>query len=230
MIVIERGSARDLDALLGFHYRSGRPATIAGVWRARGHGSREPAGEPAGELVGVLVASYPTLNGSWRELAWPGRYRSGDKRRDARRLNREVRCLSRVIVEPRWRGLGVARRLVEHYLADPLTPATEAVASMGAFCPFFERSGMTAYRLGWSEHDARLGDALARRGVEAWRLMEPRMAARAWRDAFLARELARWARRSRATRGRAGLSRRAIAQRAAGALVARPVAYAHSAG
>lgn len=61
--------------------------------------------------LGVLVVSMPVLNSRLRPLAWPSRYRTGDRRADARRINRELRTLSRVIVDPRVRGIGLATRL-----------------------------------------------------------------------------------------------------------------------
>src|SRR5205823_1709377 len=111
-------------------------------------------------LAAVLVVSMPTLNGRWRELAWPGRFCGGDQRACARRLNEEVRTISRVIVEPRWRGLGVATRLVREYLRSPLTEKTEAAAAMGVCCPFFEAAGMRAWRLEPDRRGVRLLGAL----------------------------------------------------------------------
>lgn len=156
---IERGEVWDYDALARFHYRAGRPATIAGVWRAV---RTLPGGRDS--LAGVLVASHPTLNARWRRFAWGDRYRGNDragKRRAARRLNSEVRCLSRVIVEPSSRGLGIARRLVETYLHDPLTARTEALAEMGGISPFFQRAGMRAHPLARPRADALLIERLA---------------------------------------------------------------------
>ena len=157
---IETGTARDYHALGHLHYRSGAPATIVRVLRAM----REvPVWvDPRGEmLAGVLVVSMPTLNSAWRDRAWAGFFRTGDKRRDARRLNACIRTISRVIVEPRSRGLGISTRLVRAYLRDPLTSGTEANAAMGGICPFFERAGMTRYVLGPDMGDTRLLDALS---------------------------------------------------------------------
>ena len=39
--------------------------------------------------------------------------RGGDAREVARRLNGEVVTIARVVVDPRFRGMGLARRLVE---------------------------------------------------------------------------------------------------------------------
>jgi len=200
--------ARDIrgaeQALGGLHYRSGRPASVVRTPLAR-----EAA---TGEILGMLVVAMPTLNGRVREAAWPGRYRTGDRRADAARLNDEVRRIARVIVDPRVRALGIATRLVRAYLDRPLTPHTEALAAMGRCSGFFARAGMTPIDLPPSPGDARLLDALRFAGLEAWRLATPRAAhRRAVRtlterlgereaQAFLQRELAAWANSSRARR------------------------------
>lgn len=188
----------DYHALARWHYRGGRPATVARVLRA----IWRPPGR-AGLLAGVLVVSMPTLNGRWRPPV-PGE----SKPEAARRLNcprRGVRCISRVIVDPRFRGLGVATELVRAYLRRPLTPRTEAVAAMGPYSGFFERAGMRGVALPPSRRDAALLVALRRAGVRAWRLTDAAAVARvAAGSAELAAALRRWWRASRATRGDAG--------------------------
>ena len=195
-IIIEPGDRADYRALAPLHYLPGPPATISGILRAV-----DPA---TGELIGVLVASMPTLNSSWRRLAWGARYQSRDKPADARRLNDELRCISRVIVDPSWRGLAVARRLVRAYLDAPQTPSTEAIAAMGRAAPFFERAGMTAYPVPRTHRDQRLLSLIEQAGVEPWRLAQPASAldrcTRVWGTRAVHHELHRWANWSRASR------------------------------
>ncbi|MFT5423460.1 MAG: ABC-type iron transport system FetAB ATPase subunit/GNAT superfamily N-acetyltransferase [Phycisphaerales bacterium] len=225
-IRIEPGTMADYAPLSACHYLAGPPATVAGVWRAirtTAHGER---------LAGVLVASYPTLNGRWRQQVWPGEYvgQSPAQKRDAAaRLNRDVRCLSRVIVEPASRGLGVARRLVEHYLWAPLTRRTEAVAAMGALSPFFEHAGMRALVLPRRDADERWRTVLERAGlspIETLTLDSPRARAAMDRPG-VARGLGVWvnatadARRARAH----GVSEADLLRDAACRLVAQPIAY-----
>lgn len=184
---VEHGTRADYDRLSHLHYLGGRPATVVSVLRA----VRE-TGE--GDLLaGVLTVSMPTYNGVWRRQAWPGRYEGRDKRRSAARLNAELRCVSRVIVEPRSRGLGVASALVRAYLAEPMSPATEACALMGSVCPFFERAGMTGYDLPRAAHDARLEDALAHAGLAAHTILD----GAGELPAFVEAELRRWAKHAR---------------------------------
>ncbi|MEM7755801.1 MAG: GNAT family N-acetyltransferase [Planctomycetota bacterium] len=226
-IAVERGAITDFDALESLHYRAGRPATWSRVLRAVGAG---------GELAGVLVLSYPVLNAAWRESAWPGRYRTGLKRADARRVNRELRCISRVVVEPRYRGLGVARKLVEAAMASSETPALEAVAAMGPISPFFERAGMVAVPIERRAADWRLLDALDAAGIVQdgahWRLADGTVQDAMVGDVFVRAELKRWGRnvgasvRDRVRTGDAIGLARAAAER----LMAEPVGYAWARG
>ncbi|MCA9306750.1 MAG: AAA family ATPase [Phycisphaerales bacterium] len=223
--IIEPGSIADYDALAHLHYRAGQPATIARILAARD--------AVRGSLAGVLITSMPTLNASWRQLAWPNRYTTPSRRDNALRVNEEIRCISRVIVDPARRSMGVARRLVAAYLADPDTPATEALAAMGHACPFFARAGMTPYTLAPTARDARLLDALEHAHIEPWRLALPSQALRRATEhtslAFIDRETRLWANASGATRRHARDELPPLFARACAAVAARPVAYAHTA-
>jgi GNAT superfamily N-acetyltransferase len=129
-ITIVPGAAHDYDWLARHHYRAHRPATLARVLCARVDGLAGPAG--------VLVVSMPTLRGSWRRSAWPE-----CSLRTPRELNERVRCISRVIVDPRVRGLGVATALVRAYLAGPDTEKTEAITGpLADWAPIFRAAGM----------------------------------------------------------------------------------------
>lgn len=206
------GTIRDYDRLSGFHYRAGRPATFVRVLTLV-----DPA---EGEIAGVLVVSMPTLNSAWREQAWPGRFRTGDRRRDARRINRDLRTISRVVVDPRWRGLGVATRIVRAYLRNPLSPCTEAVAAMGVCCPFFERAGMCAHPPAPRVKDIRLQKALGELGL--------RLESLGGRHAVpgpAARALQIWAQSSKATRPLLSLDAASLVRAARLHISCRPVGY-----
>ena len=226
-VVIEPGSMADYAALARFHYRAGAPATHTLVLRAT-HPMIPDA--PAA----VLVVSMPTRNGAWRARAWGERYTargaSCDRAAVLGRINRELRCVSRVVVDPRLRGVGLAARMVRAYLAQPQTCATEAIAAMGAVSPFFASSGMTAYTMPVPARDARFADALACAGIDAASLTTDRAAERALRHGLVARELAQWAAAAR-SRAIDALPRpvrlRVAASRAAAAdMGLAPVAYA----
>ena len=217
-VSIEVGSIADYARLASFHYLAGPPATHVRVLAAR-----TIAQDGGPETIGVLVVSMPTLDGAWRDAAWGGRYRArraSERSARLRRLNAEVRTISRVVVDPRWRALGVARRLVEAYLADPLTERTEAVCAIGVVCPFFARAGMREVPMPVRRCTARLSDALFHvAGEEAAPevLCEPGTMAE---SSFMRDELHRWWRDHKTTRDRRA-SPQEMAREAFGAIVSR---------
>lgn len=194
-LAVTPGSLRDYARLAEHHYRAGRPATAARVLVLRRRQSAAP--EPAA----VLVESLPTLSCRLRDYALRGRYGpclTGKQR--AAMLRDEVRCISRVVVDPRWRGLGLAARLVRHALDTAQTPMTEALAAMGEVHPFFETAGMTPYRRPPHAFDARLIAAMAVVGLTPADLTRMRRVQRhlgaldPHRRTWLMHELHRWAR------------------------------------
>lgn len=196
------GDASDYHALASFHYRARRPATMTRILALR-HDRPSVAGRYLGRreerrTVGVLVESLPSLSCTMRDVALRDRYRPLPPQQRATLLNQELRCISRVVVHPQWRGLGLATMLVRAALDDPTTYYTESLAAMGRVHPFFERAGMTAYPRPPHEMDARLNAAMNRTGLRPIDLasldrVRHRIAALPSTDRdWLVRELRRW--------------------------------------
>lgn len=230
LLELRPGTRRDYEALTAFHYRAGPPATMVRVLAMIDPREGVPAG--------VLTISMPTLRGPWRSLAWAERYCAHARRRHEpsltrsqacrevlARLNAEVRCISRVIIDPRWRGLGIASRLVRRYLESPMTPRTEAVAAMGAASPFFERAGMVPVAIPPTPADDRLRDAADHAGVGAIDMLDPRRWARVEARArqWLAHEIRRWAQQRPSLRAIDDANE--LARWAGQSLLATPMAY-----
>ena len=223
-IRVERGTMADWQALAALHYRSHHAGVIADVFRmvydparGKGHGhsdvprsSRSGLGEARpgrsrlGEarLVGVIVVSRPALSLGARDRATGGRYRTAGMGRmaTANLVNRELRVISRVVIAPNWRGLGLAGRLVAETLPQVGTPYVEALAAMGRMHPFFERGGMTAYPQPPSRQGERLRACLEAVGISRCDRRSAEALGRAL-DALAAgparlarREICRWAR------------------------------------
>ena len=206
--------------LLERHYAGGRPARLCRVLGAFMPDEPVP--------VGALLVAFPPLNTGWRAGAWSDAYRAGPRRAIARRINRDLRVIARVVVDPRFRGGGIGIALVRSYLARPVTRRTEAVASMGEHCPIFERAGMRRIDTRPTTRDTTLRRGLRRCGVRPDVLVDDRLLARALRRRpDIASLLAAWARASRATR--AALHRPDglpdIAAQAARAILAPPAVF-----
>lgn len=177
---IHPGTREDYRALADHHYRPGHPATYTRVLVIH-DASPSPTdrflaqlpGRFRGRPIAVLVESLPTLSCAARDAALADRYAGLNVRGRAKLLNREVRCISRVIVDPRYRGRGLAGALVRRALATATTPVTEALAAMGHASPFFERAGMTRIDRPAPPRDARLLDALRFTGLDPAALAMP---------------------------------------------------------
>jgi hypothetical protein len=216
-ILNANGRAADYAVLARFHYRPTRPATVVHTLSA--------IDATSGELIGVLTISMPTLNGPWRTRVWPHLFAGRDKRQSAAIVNANLRTISRVIVDPRYRALGVARRLVEAYLSAPLTRCTEAIAAMGRYCPFFAHAGMQELTPLPSRRNSRLRRVLEAHAIRPWELVDLRRAASEVRRSRPLRQALRaWANDSRATRRLMGCET-TLAAAAGATLAARPRIY-----
>jgi hypothetical protein len=195
-IRIERGSHADWLALAPLHYRSHHAGAVTDVFRM------VYAAPKNSVLVGVIVYSRASLSLAARDRATGGRYSSAGLGRvaTANLINAELRVISRVVVAPNWRGLGLAARLVSETLPQVGTPYVETLAAMGQMHPLFVRAGMTAYPQPPSKEGERLVAALEAAGLDRADRRSPARLAAAL-DALppvarrLAdREIARWAR------------------------------------
>src|SRR5688572_17138839 len=157
-IEISRGNVADYRGLAHLHYVPGDPATFAGVWRAEYRDGllsvdcglskgrerlrhQSTFNNPQSRVVAVAVLSYPTLALRARERTLGlGGMRSRER---WGWINANLRTVSRVIVHPQFRSLGIASQLVRRVLLDCPTRYVEAVAPMGLVHPFFVRAGMT---------------------------------------------------------------------------------------
>jgi len=169
-------------SLSEYHYRAGRPGAIDKIFalrvvhmkysereniRAYGRGGRD---RPAG----VIVYSMPLPNVALRNRATNNRYLGlGDRCRGLQLLNREMRWISRVVIHPQYRGIGLARYLVEQTLERAQTIMVEALAAMGRVNPFFERAGMKRYEQAASARALRLIEAFGQVGIGEEQLYDP---------------------------------------------------------
>jgi ABC-type ATPase with predicted acetyltransferase domain len=137
-VVLRRGRARDYERLKRFHYRGKRPATWADVWVAEYF--RADSKPADGRVVAVGVLSYPTIALHARDEALG--LRGMEERARIAFVNRNVRTISRVIVHPQFRSVGLAVALVQCLMRGCNTRYVEALAVMGKAHPFFEKAGM----------------------------------------------------------------------------------------
>jgi len=110
-----------------------------------------------------------------RNIATGGLFAGLDRTTRLKLVGKNIRTISRVIIEPRFRSLGLAARLVRETMPIMEVPFIEALAVMGRVNPFFEKAGMTRYEPPASLSCARLIEALGTVGVEERDLIDPQL-------------------------------------------------------
>ncbi|QDU72771.1 GNAT family N-acetyltransferase [Mucisphaera calidilacus] len=237
-LTLTTGTWDHLRQLAPFHYRADKPATATRIL-ALLHTHPSPADRwlartPRPQPAAILVESLPALACNLRDHALNQRFGNTlPPAQRARLINQEIRCISRVIVHPRFRGNGLAVRLVRHALETATTPVTEALAAMGRINPFFQHAGMTPYTRPPLPCDQRLLDALEHAGFVRTDLARP---ARLWQDIqrrppatqhFLIREVQRWYQQNAGRGGRRHHDTPQQLNTARTRVLVEPVYYAH---
>jgi len=141
---IAEGGRQDYEQLSMYHYRDTNLGPYAAIYILK------PTGRLALSLnkkaVGVIVYTMPPTALELRNIALSDLLGGLDKRTRLSVINKNIRTISRVIIEPRFRNLGLATTLVKETIGLLDVPIIEAMAVMGLVNPFFEKAGMTAYK------------------------------------------------------------------------------------
>jgi ABC-type lipoprotein export system ATPase subunit/GNAT superfamily N-acetyltransferase len=120
---VEEGSVADYRKLSVFHYRTSHcpaPRKIFVLKRKD-------------ELCGVIVYSWSPPNTFGRSKVWKGNFEQ---------LQKEMSTITRIVVHPKYRTIGLGVKLVKETLPLAPTPCVETIAVMARYNPFFERAGM----------------------------------------------------------------------------------------
>lgn len=121
---IEEGGFEDWKKLAGFHYRSHRIVAPRKIFQLK----------RKDELCGVIVYCYPPAACFGRRRILP--------KMSMKELNEKLSIISRVVVHPKYRTIGLGVKLVRETLPLAGTPYTEMVAVMAKCNPFAEKAGM----------------------------------------------------------------------------------------
>lgn len=159
---LKRASVEDICLLSRYHYRPFPRQPYVRAWKICESPTEEGGNESP---IGVIVYSMPVLNCGTRRIATNGFFDGGDKPLRLRRLNRYVRRISRVIMDPRYRGLGLASRLVRETMPMLEAPMVEATAVMGQLSGFFEQAGMRRFEVPLRPEAAALKQVLLKEGI-----------------------------------------------------------------
>lgn len=125
-ITIELGETNDYHQLSKFHYRTHQLGASYQIYRMK----------HKDELIGVIVYAYGPL-------ALRGRNTATDRyNRRAKLMNREVKMISRVVILPKYRGIGLSVELVKKTMPMTGMKYVEILSVMGKHNPFAAKAGM----------------------------------------------------------------------------------------
>jgi len=123
---IEEGTLQNYKKLAQFHYRESGglppPRKVFALKRGK-------------ETIGVIVYSYSPITCFGRNKVFQKHPTTGQ-------LNREFSIISRVVLHPKYRTIGLGTQLVRETLPKAGTKYVEAIAVMARYNPFFEKAEM----------------------------------------------------------------------------------------
>jgi ABC-type transport system involved in cytochrome c biogenesis ATPase subunit/GNAT superfamily N-acetyltransferase len=121
---VEEASTKEWRSLAPFHYRSHRIPAPRKIFSLR----RDE------ELCGVIVYSYPPSTCFGRRLMLP--------KMGMKEVNELLSNISRVVVHPKYRSIGLGSKLIRETLSLAGTNCVEMTAVMAKYNPFAEKAGM----------------------------------------------------------------------------------------
>jgi GNAT superfamily N-acetyltransferase len=176
---IVRGCFEDYKKLARFHYRDNQPGAYTAIFVIRNIAAVPAAAKRTprragglNEPVGVIVYTMPSAGAELRNIATGNFFAGFDNRTRLGLINKNIRCISRVIIEPRFRGLGLASRLVRETMPKMGVPIIEAMAVMGLVNPFFEKAGMKSFAAKMPVRCIQLVEAFSAVGIEEEELID----------------------------------------------------------
>jgi len=167
--IVQAGLA-EYNQLARFHYRDGRLGAYAAIFALK---ESDAVHSRNGEIAGVIVYSMPAPALELRSMATGGLFKGFCRAAALQLVNENIRCISRVIIEPRYRGLGLASRLVAETMPRMDMPIIESMAVMGRINPFFEKAGMKRYSAKKPCRCVQMVEAFSMVGIEDKELIDP---------------------------------------------------------
>ena len=169
-LAIVPGTLADYRDLATYHYRDGRPGPVKAVFVLK---ARKAMGCQGKRTVGVIVYSMPNPRVALRHPATRQVFAGLDRQTELSLINRNIRCISRVVIEPRFRGIGLAARLVRETMPLMNVPVVEALGVMPLVIPFLEKAGMKSFEPRVGRNHVELIEALSAVGIEEDALVHP---------------------------------------------------------
>jgi len=168
-VEIVTGCFNDYKKLSCYHYRDNGPGQMSKIFAIK------PKADSflQTDTIGVIVYSTPNPGHELRNIATNNFFVGFDRATQIALINKYIRRISRIIIEPRFRGLGLASQLVRETMPLMNFPIIEASAVMGEINPFFEKAGMTAFHAPEKLSTARIIEALETVGIKKALFAQP---------------------------------------------------------
>ncbi len=167
---IAGGTIADYKPLARFHYRDSRTGPVAAVYKII---DTHPTRQQIEPVVGIIIYSMPAFRIQLRNVATKGLFSGlGNDSAAMQFVNNNVRTIARVVIEPRYRALGLAHQLVKKTMPLLNMPYIEALAVMGKVNPFFEKASMLKFEGTEPLRCVKLRQALSAIGIEQTNLVD----------------------------------------------------------
>lgn len=167
-IDICKGNMDDYRRLARFHYREHSLGPYVAIYALKTKNL-----SPVNETAGVIVYKMPAPALELRNIATGGILTGFDRTTQLNIVNKNVRCISRVIIDPRFRGIGLASWLVAQTMPKAKVPIVESLAVMGKINPFFEKAAMKKYCANTPARCLQLKEAFSIVDIEEAMLVNP---------------------------------------------------------
>lgn len=167
---IVEGDIEDYKRLARYHYRDSRLGAFDKIYVLRPKNNSFRLSRL--HTAGVIVYTMPLPGVQLRRVATEGMFSGFDRATGLSVINKNIRNIGRVIIEPRFRALGLATKLVRETMPKMGVPVIEALAVMGHINPFFARAGMTAYKGSEPARCVQLKEAFSMVGIEEDELVD----------------------------------------------------------
>jgi len=131
-IKVSIGDKEDYEKLKKFHYRQAATGAVKKIYKCTFQD----------ELIGVIMVCYPHLALKGRNIALDNRF-SRMTKENCQQINEEIDYVARVIIHPKYRGIGLSQYMLKEYFKLTDARYVETLAVMARYNPFFEKAGMT---------------------------------------------------------------------------------------
>lgn len=129
---IREVKVKDIKPLMRFHYKNTKVSftkKIFGLYKDN-------------HIVACIVYGCPPLALKGRNLIFGDKYKKAGGKDFAKRINNDIAVISRVVVHPKYRSIGLGQFIVRETLEPSGFAVVETLATMAKFNPFFEKAGM----------------------------------------------------------------------------------------